>query len=63
MNQREAWEALSAAFEKAKDEYYRKVLETDPFERKMDVNLQYLHGRFNGLCDARELLAPYLQPK
>jgi hypothetical protein len=59
MNQREAWEALSAAFEKAKADYYR----ANEYRPNDDLYLKYIEGKFSGLMIARELLAPYLQPK
>jgi hypothetical protein len=63
MNQREAWEALSDAFEKAKADYYRTLSRVPADERSLNADLQYIEGKFNGLMIARELLAPYLQPK
>lgn len=58
-----AWEALSDAFEKAKDEYYRTLDRVPTSERSSDPDLQYIEGKFSGLMTAREILAPYLQPK
>jgi hypothetical protein len=64
MNQRQAWEALSAAFERAKEEYFQALNEAIPGKPlPEDSKLEYLTGKFDGLLIARDLLAPYLQPK
>jgi hypothetical protein len=53
MTQNEAWEALSAVFETAKNDYFEA--KSNP----KNAQINYLEGRFQGLYAAREILAPF----